>query len=47
MSFNMTLTANFSDFDNKRYEAELARRHAEIEALLWEQKEKKHFGYQA
>jgi len=47
MSFNTTSTANFSDFDDKRYEAKLARRHAETEALLREQKEKERFDHQA
>jgi len=40
MSFNATSIANFSDSDNERYKAKLARRHAEIEALLQEQEEK-------
>jgi len=34
MSFNSTLIANLSDSNDKSYEAELARRHAEVEALL-------------
>ena len=40
MFFNATFIANFSDFDDKCYETELARRHAEMEALLQEQKDK-------
>ena len=40
MSFNSTLIANLSDSNDKSYEAELARRHAEVEALLWQQEEK-------
>jgi len=40
MSFNATSIANFSDSDNERYKAKLARRHAETEALLQEQEEK-------
>jgi len=47
MSFVPTSTANLSGSDNKWYEAELARRHAEIEALLWQQKEKEWLEYQA
>ena len=40
MSFNATSIVNFSDSNNECYEAELARRCAEMEALLWEQEEK-------
>jgi len=40
MSFNATSNANISDSDDKHYEAQLARRCAEAEALLREQKEK-------
>ena len=35
MSFKFTSIANLSDSDDELYEAELARRHAEVEALLW------------
>jgi len=34
MSFKFTSIANLSDSDDELYEAELARRHAEVEALL-------------
>jgi len=34
MSFNATFIANFSESDDECYEAELARRCAETEALL-------------
>ena len=44
---NATSIANFSNSDNERYEAELAKRHAEMEALLWEQEEKEQFECQA
>jgi len=47
MSFNVILTANFSDSNDERYEAELARRCAKTEALLQEQKEKEWFEHQA
>jgi len=47
MSTNATSNANFSDSDDKRYEAQLARRHAEIEALLQEQEEKERLKRQA
>jgi len=47
MSFNTTSIANFSNSDNDHYKAELARRRAEIEALLQEQKEKEWFECQA
>jgi len=47
MSFNSTSIANLSDSDDESYEAELARRYAEAETLLRQQKEKKHLEYQA
>jgi len=47
MSFNATSIANFSDSNNERYKAELARRHAETEALLQEQEEKEWLEHQA
>jgi len=47
MSFNATSIANFSDSDDKHYEAELTRRCAEMEALLQEQKEKEQLECQA
>jgi len=34
MSFNTTFIANFSDSDDECYEAEIARRRAEMEVLL-------------
>jgi len=37
MSFNTTFIANFSDSNDEHYKAELARRCAEMKALLWEQ----------
>jgi len=40
MLFNATSNANISDSDDERYKAQLARRHAEAEALLREQEEK-------
>ena len=47
MSFNSTSIANLSDSDDKSYEAELVRRRAKAETLLWQQEEKKHFERQA
>jgi len=47
MSFVPTSTANFSDSNNEWYEAELARRYTEIEALLQQQEEKERFEHQA
>jgi len=47
MSFNAISTANFSDSDDERYEAQLARRRAKMEALLWEQEEKERLEHQA
>ena len=40
MSFNHTSIANLSDSDDESYEAGLARRRAEVEALLRQQEEK-------
>jgi len=40
MSFISTSIANLSDSDDKQYEAKLARRCAETETLLQQQKEK-------
>jgi len=34
MSFNSISVANFSDSNDEQYEAELARRHADMEILL-------------
>ena len=36
----MSSTGNISDSDNERYEANLAKKHAEAEALLREQEQK-------
>ena len=36
----MSSIANISDSNDERYEANLARKHAEAKALLWEQKQK-------
>jgi len=47
MSFNSTLNVNLSDSDDESYEAELARRRAEVEALLRQQKEKERLERQA
>ena len=47
MSFNSTLNVNLSDSDDESYEAELARRCAEAEALLRQQKEKERLECQA
>jgi len=41
MSFNSTSIVNLSDSDDESYKARLARRHAEAENLLRQQKEKK------
>ena len=40
MSFNAASNANTSDSNDEHYEAQLARKHVEAEALLWEQEEK-------
>jgi len=47
MSFKFTSIVNLSDFDDEIYKAELARRHAKVEALLRQQKEKEHLEHQA
>ena len=47
MSFKSTSIANLSDSDDELYEAELARRHAETETLLWQQEEKECLEHQA
>ena len=47
MSFISTLIANLSNSDDEQYKAELARRHAKAETLLWQQKEKEQFEQQA
>jgi len=47
MSFNFTSIANFSDSDDKSYEARLARRCAEVETLLQQQEEKERLECQA
>jgi len=41
MSFVPTSSTTLSDSNNKQYEAELARRCTEMEALLCQQEEKK------
>jgi len=46
MSFNSTSIAKFSDSNNESYEAELARRRAEVKALFRQQKEKEHQEHQ-
>jgi len=40
MSFNSTSIVNLSDSNDESYEAELARRRAEVETLLRQQEEK-------
>jgi len=40
MSFNAASNTNISDSNDERYEAQLARRRDEAEALLREQEEK-------
>ena len=47
MSFKSTSIANLSDFDDELYEAELVKRHAKAEALLWQQEEKEYLECQA
>jgi len=47
MSFNSTSIANLSDSNDESYEAELARRRAEVEALLRQQEEKERLERQA
>jgi len=47
MSFNSTLIANLSDFDDESYKARLAKRRAEAENLLRQQEQKEHFEHQA
>jgi len=47
MFFKSTLIAHLSDSDDELYEAELVRRHTEVETLLRQQKEKKHLEHQA
>ena len=47
MSFDPTSTANLSNSNDEHYEAEIARRCAEIEALLRQQKEKEQLERQA
>ena len=47
MSFNSTSIANLSDSDDESYEAGLARRRAEAEALLQQQEEKERLERQA
>jgi len=46
MSFNSTSIINLSDSDDESYKAELARRRAEVETLLQQQKEKKRLEHQ-
>jgi len=43
----MSSIANLSDSDNERYEASLARKRAEVEALLSEQEQKEQLEQQA
>ena len=47
MSFISISITNFSNFNNKQYKTELARRRAEVETLLQQQKEKKQLEHQA
>jgi len=47
MSFDPTSTANLSNSNDEHYEAEIARRCAEIETLLRQQKEKEQLECQA
>jgi len=47
MSFNSISVANFSDSNDEQYEAELARRHADVEILLRQQEEKEQLECQA
>ena len=47
MSFNSTSIVNLSDSDDESYEAELVRRRAETETLLWQQEEKECLEHQA
>jgi len=47
MFFKSTSIAHLSDSDDELYEAELVRRHTEVETLLRQQKEKKHLEHQA
>jgi len=47
MSTNAISNANLFNSDDERYKAQLARRHAETEALLWEQEEKERLECQA
>jgi len=47
MSFNSTSITNLSDSNNESYEAGLVKRHAEVENLLRQQKEKEHLKRQA
>ena len=43
----MSSIANLSDSDDERYEANLARKHAKAETLLWEQEQKEQLERQA
>ena len=47
MSFISISITNFSNFNNKQYKTELARRRAEVETLLRQQEEKEWLEYQA
>jgi len=47
MSFNSNSVTTLSNSDDERYEVQLARRHAKVETLLRQQKEKKHLEHQA
>ena len=47
MFFNSTSIANLSDSNDKCYETDLARKRAEMKALLWKQEEKECFDCQA
>jgi len=47
MSFISISITNFSNFNNKQYKTELARRCAEVETLLRQQEEKEWLEYQA
>jgi len=47
MSFVSTSTANLFNSDDEYYEAEIAKRHAEMEVLLYQQEEKEQLEHQA
>jgi len=47
MSFKSISITNLSDSGDELYEAELVRRHAEVETLLRQQEEKERLKHQA